>query len=233
MRIYTIGDLHLSLTTNKPMDIFGGNWANHTQKLKENWENLVTDEDVVVLAGDISWGMNFDEALADFRLIESLPGKKLIIKGNHDYYFSTVNKMTGLFEKNNITSIEFLHNRAFLFGDCALCGTKGWFVDEDKGEHHEKIFKREVIRLENSLKEGERMGGKDLIVFLHYPPVYANYECNEILEVMNNYGVKRCYYGHLHGTAREKGVQGLYKNIDFHLVSCDNINFTPKLVTKL
>ena len=163
MALYAIGDLHLSLGTNKPMDIFGSGWANHTQRLERAFSQL-NDDDVIVLCGDTSWGIDFAESLEDFRFIDRLPGKKIILKGNHDYWWGTAAKMKKFFAENELTTVDILHNNCFTYGDYALCGTRGWFYEEEQSGHNEKVLNREVGRLEVSLKAAE---GRPTLAFLH------------------------------------------------------------------
>lgn len=228
MGLYTIGDLHLSLSTNKPMDIFGEVWKNHTEKLRESFSRL-TDQDTTVLCGDSSWGISLEESLEDFRFIDALPGQKLLLKGNHDYWWETAAKMNAFFEKNDIRTIRFLHNNCYFYGDYALCGTRGWFSDEETPNmaHNRKVLNREVQRLELSLKAA---GEKPILCFLHYPPLYQGYECPEILEVLQRYNVKACYYGHLHGPSHRRAIEGNRFGIDFSLVSADYLRFELKKI---
>ena len=227
MALYAIGDLHLSLHKDKPMDIFGSKWENHSEKLREGFAQL-TEEDVCVICGDLSWGMGIEETKEDFLFIDSLPGKKIILKGNHDYWWSTAAKAKRFFEDNGISSIDILYNNAHSYGDIAICGTRGWFYEEEKGgEHDKKIMRREIMRLEASL---EAAGEKEKICFLHYPPVYQGYTCPEILRLLRDYGVRQCYYGHLHGGSHGLAMQGLWDGIEFRLVAADYIGFQPQLV---
>ena len=222
--LYAIGDLHLSFSNDKPMDVFGENWKDHAEKLKKGFSAL-TDEDVTVLCGDLSWAMGLEEALEDFRFIEALPGKKTILKGNHDYWWSTAKKKKKLFAENGIGSIEILHNNAFSYGDYAICGTRGWFFEEEHGlEHDRKIMRREVMRLEASLQAA---GERDKLVFLHYPPVYQRYECPEILELLERYEVKKCFYGHIHGKGIAGAFNGWRGRTEFRIVSADAVGFAP------
>ena len=222
--LYAIGDLHLSFANDKPMDVFGEAWRDHAEKLKQGFAAL-TEEDVTVLCGDLSWAMGLEQALSDFRFIDALPGKKIVVKGNHDYWWSTAAKAQKLFAEHHIESIEILHNNALFYGDYALCGTRGWFYEEERGgEHDKKIMRREVMRLEASLQAA---GEREKLVFLHYPPIYQKYECPEILALLEKYGVKKCFYGHIHG----KGIPGAYNGwrgcTKFRLVSADAVDFTP------
>ncbi len=225
MSLYAIGDPHLSLTTNKPMDIFGPVWENHTERLVAAFSRLKPD-DVTVLCGDISWGMNFDECLEDFKLIDSFPGRKIILKGNHDYWWSTATKAKVFFEQNGITTLDILNNNCFFYGEnAAICGTRGWFYEEETGsEHDKKILARELGRLETSLKAAE---GKDKYVFLHYPPKYGAYECIEILELLEEYSVKICCSGHIHSKSLRNVFEGLCGKTEFRTVSADFLDFAP------
>jgi len=228
MALYAIGDLHLSLGTNKPMDVFGGGWVNYTEKLQDGFRELNSD-DVCVLCGDISWGMNLEESLKDFLFIESLPGRKIILKGNHDYWWNTAAKMNAFFIKNGIASISILHNNSFDYNDTAICGTRGWLTDDEQSaEQNEKIMSREVLRLQTSLQAAN--DAKDKICFFHYPPRYKNTVCCELISVMNEYNVRRCFYGHLHGEGHRLAIQGTVEGIEYKIVSADYINFTPLLI---
>lgn len=224
MALYTIGDLHLSLNKEKPMDIFGDNWRGHTEKLRASFSELKND-DLTVLCGDLSWGMSLEETLPDFKFVDALPGKKLILKGNHDYWWTTAAKTKRFFAEQGITTIDILHNNAFFWGDYAICGTRGWFYEEEKGgEHDAKIMRREIMRLEASLKAA---GEKTKIVFLHYPPIYGNYRCEEILALLKEHRVPLCYYGHIHGKGCSWAFNGCHDGTQFKLVSADFVNFTP------
>ena len=224
MALYAIGDLHLSIGGDKPMDVFGGRWINYVEKLREGFASL-GPEDVTVLCGDLSWGMSLEAAREDFLFIDRLPGRKVILKGNHDYWWSTATKAERFFAENGIETIEILNNNCRWYGDTALCGTRGWFYEEDKGgTHDEKVFRRELGRLETSLKAA---GKREKLCFLHYPPRYQGYECPEILELLERYGVRRCYYGHLHAESHRLALQGNWHGIEFQLVSADYVNFKP------
>ncbi len=226
MALYAIGDLHLGLSVNKPMGIFGPGWDNHVERLQEAFAQL-NEDDVTVLCGDSSWGIDFAEALADFRFIDGLPGKKLLLKGNHDYWWNTAAKMKRFFAENDITTIDILHNNCHSYGDYALCGTRGWFFEEDAKPHNEKVLAREVGRLEASLKLA---GGKKILAFLHYPPLYEGYRCPEILRKLEEFGVEQCFYGHLHGPTHRRAIEGKYGGVDYHLVSGDYLRFIPKKI---
>lgn len=197
MALYAIGDTHLSLSSDKPMDVFGGGWTGYVEKLREGL-SVLEPGDTVVLCGDLSWGMSLEEARRDFAFLSSFPGRKLLLKGNHDYWWTTAAKMDRFFQENGFSSFQLLHNNSHLYGDIALCGTRGWFYEEERGGHSAKIFNREPIRLEASLKAA---GEREKYCFLHYPPLYQGYRCQEILDLLHRYGVTRCFYGHLHGGA--------------------------------
>jgi hypothetical protein len=226
--LFTIADLHLSLGTDKPMDVFHG-WADYVPRLKENWERLITPDDTVVIGGDISWAMRLEECDADFSFIHSLPGQKILLKGNHDYWWQTKKKIEDYLAARGFDTIRILFNNAYEVGEFAVCGTRGWYYDKE-GEHDIKVINREIGRLKTSYNAALTTG-KRPIVFLHYPPVYGDVECEEIMQALLELGVKTCYYGHLHGDRTHKNaVQGEYKGIDFHLVSCDFTRFVPVLV---
>ena len=226
MALYAIGDLHLSLGTNKPMDVFGPGWANHVQRLEEAFSSL-GEEDVTVLCGDTSWGIDLSQSLEDFRFIDRLPGKKLLVKGNHDYWWTTASKMRRFFQDNGLTTIDILHNNCHSYGDWAVCGTRGWFYEEEQSGHNEKVFNREVIRLEASLKAA---GDRPILAFLHYPPLYTGYRCPEIIAKLEAYGVKDCFYGHLHGPTHRRAIEGTVGTVGYHLVSADYLRFVPKKI---
>ena len=225
MRLYTISDPHLSFGCDKPMDIFKG-WHDHVARLEENWNRVVSNEDMVVVGGDISWGKSLAEAKADFAFLNGLNVKKIILRGNHDYWFSTYAKTISFFEQNGFDTLSFLFNNAFKVGEHhVICGTRGW-VSEHGEQVDKKVLNREAGRLRLSLEAGKKLGGEP-IVFMHYPPAYYIYECTEILDVLKEYGVTRCYYGHIHGNGHRYAIDGEYQGIDLRLVSCDYIDFTP------
>lgn len=226
MALYAIGDLHLAQSVNKPMDVFGTGWSNHTRRLEEAFSRL-GEGDVTVLCGDISWGIDFSESLADFQFIDRLPGKKIIVKGNHDYWWNTAAKMRRFFQENNLNSLEILHNNACFYGDWALCGTRGWFYEEEASGHNEKVLNREVGRLEASLRAA---GGRPILAFLHYPPLYTGYRCPEVISKLEEYRVQRCFYGHLHGPTHKRAVEGTVGSVAYSLVAADYLGFTPKKI---
>lgn len=227
MALYAIGDLHLCLGAPKPMDIFGGAWTGYMDKLREGM-SVITKDDMVVLLGDLSWALDLEEATADFSWIANIPGRKIILKGNHDYWWCTARKFNVFCEKNGLKNLHLLNNNHFEYDGWAICGTRGWFFEEERGtQHDEKVFKRELLRLEASLKSA---GDLPKMVFLHYPPRYKGYTCEPILELLNRYGVRRCFYGHLHGASHGLAMEGLWDGIDFRLVSADKLDFKPFLV---
>lgn len=227
MSLFAIADTHLSLGTDKPMDIFGG-WQDYVARLESNWRKLVTDGDTVVIAGDISWAMKLGDALEDFRFIDSLPGQKLIFKGNHDYWWSTMRKMETWLSDNGLDSIKILHNSAFRVGSYAVCGSRGWFFDAENDPDN-KILLREAGRVRRSI-ESARETGAEPIVFLHYPPLTTAMVCNEIVDVLREENVKRCYYGHLHGGSLRNAFVGERHGIKFDVISADFLKFCPKLI---
>ena len=227
MALYVIGDTHFSEGCNKPMDIFGGALTGYRDKLVSALA-VLQPEDTLVVAGDFSWGMSLREALPDFRLLDSFPGKKLLIKGNHDYWWETVSKMKRFFAENTIETIDFLHNSCYFYNGAALCGTRGWFYDKnDPAAGDDKIFKRELIRLEASLKAAVDQGATEIDCFLHYPPVFAGTEVPQITEILSRYPVKRLFYGHLHGDSLRGAFSGTRNGIYYAVVSADALGFKP------
>ena len=223
MALYALGDTHLSLGTDKPMDVFGGGWTGYVDKLREGFAQ-VAPEDTVVVCGDISWGMSLEQARADFAFLDALPGRKILLKGNHDYWWNTAAKMHAFFAENGFTTLHLLHNNCQLYGDLALCGTRGWFYEETGDQ---KVFNRELIRLEASLKAA---GEREKLCFLHYPPLYQGYRCQEIIDLMERYGVKLCCYGHLHGGSHRLAVVGKQGEIVYQLVAADYLGFRPQKI---
>ncbi len=223
--LWTIGDLHLSFEADKPMDKFGPEWAGHAEKLTAGFSD-VRPEDVTVICGDLTWGMDMRSCLSDFRFIDALPGRKIILKGNHDYWWSTATRAKAFFAENGIDSIEILNNNCFFHEDAALCGTRGWMCpNENPAPHDRKIMLREIQRLEASLRSaGER---ERKIVFLHYPPIFGRFYAQGLVEVMERYGVRECYYGHIHGAGRALAFEGTDRGIRYRLVSADHLRFRP------
>ena len=227
MALYAIGDLHLCLGAPKPMDIFGGAWVGYMDKLREG-VSVIKPEDTTVLLGDLSWALDLPSAEADFAWINEIPGKKIILKGNHDYWWSTIAKFNKFCKENGFTNQFILNNNFYEYNGYAICGTRGWFFEEQRsGEHDEKVFKRELMRLEASLKAA---GDLPKIVFLHYPPKYKGYECPEIIGLMKCYDVRRCFYGHLHGASHGLAMEGLWDGIEYRLVAADKLGFKPLMV---
>lgn len=229
MSLFAIADTHLSLGTDKPMDIFKG-WSGYVDKLRKNWESTVSDSDTVVIAGDISWGMSLEGALDDFGFIDSLPGQKIILKGNHDYWWTTMRKMETFLNQNEMNTIRFLHNNTITVGDIAVCGSRGWFFDAEESADN-KVLLREAGRLRTSINLAKETG-LEPVVFLHYPPITQNMVCEEIYNVLLETGIKRCYYGHLHGPSMTRSINSVRDGIEFALISCDFLAFAPKLVEK-
>ncbi len=223
MALYVMGDPHLSFRSQKPMDIFGGAWNGYVDKLRDGL-SVLREEDTIVLAGDISWGMSLEESTEDFAFLDAFPGRKLIVKGNHDYWWTTANKTYRFWEEHGFKTLNLLHNNCYEYGGYALCGTRGWFLDEDKNGHNQKVFNRELLRLETSLKVA---GEKPKLVFLHYPPLYQGYSCPEILNLLEQYQVRACYYGHLHGGSHRLALEGMHGSVDYHLVAGDYLGFHP------
>ncbi len=227
MSIFAIADLHLSFGTNKPMDVFKG-WSNYTEKLRENWVSSVGENDTVVISGDISWAMRLDDTAADFAFINELPGRKIFVKGNHDFWWSTKSKINAFLAQKGFNTISVLFNNAFEADGAAICGSRGWFYDAESDED-KKILMREVGRINASVNAGRALG-LEPIMFLHYPPVYGNAECGEILDALVKNGVKRCFYGHIHGNGAKNAFEGEKYGIEFKLVSSDYLKFKPMLV---
>ncbi len=228
MSLFVIADLHLSLGADKPMDVFRG-WEDYVSRVEENWRRVVRPEDTVVIAGDISWAMKLEDTLADFSFLHSLPGEKILLKGNHDYWWSTRNKMDSFFVKNGFSDLHILHNDAYRVGDCAICGTRGWLYNSET-EEDKKIVSREAGRLIASIDAAKKLGGR-LVAFLHYPPVYDAMECRELLDILVENGISDCWFGHIHGQyAARKAPVGEYRGVHMHLVSCDFVKFCPVLI---
>lgn len=227
MALYAIGDLHLCLGAPKPMDVFGGAWTGYMEKLKSGL-SIIKPEDTTVFMGDLSWALGLAEAKADFAWMNEIPGRKVILKGNHDYWWSTVKKFDAFCAENGFEDFYILHNNHFEYNGVAICGTRGWFFEEERsGVHDEKVFKRELLRLETSLKSA---GELPKLVFLHYPPRYKGYLCTEILEMLKEYEVRSCFYGHLHGASHGLAQEGIWDGISYKLLSADKLNFAPYCV---
>lgn len=229
MSIYVIADLHLSFLHNKPMDIFGDNWENHAEKIKYNWISKVKDEDYVILPGDFSWEMHLEDTKLDFEYLNNLPGKKILLKGNHDYWWTTISKMNNFIQEKGFKNIDFLYNNSYLVEDKIIVGTRGWNILDTENDN--KMIKRECARLEISIQDGINKFGEDkeMISFLHYPPISKNtidYGKNtEFVKILQKYNIHKCYYGHLHGLAHKDAVEGKFQGIEFKLISADYIDF--------
>ena len=234
MSIYVIGDLHLSFNEDKPMDIFGDNWKGHEEKIKKDWIEKVTDNDVVILPGDFSWSMKLEDTEKDFEYINNLPGKKLLLKGNHDYWWNTITKMRKFLKEKELENIDFIYNQGYVLEDYIIAGTRGWSILEDNQD--EKVLNRELARLESSIKDGlekatqdDDYNEKELIVFMHYPPIsnikILNKEEAKFVEIMKKYNVKKCFYAHLHGASIKEAFEGEFEGIEFKLVSADGLKF--------
>ena len=230
MALYVIGDTHFSSDRDKPMDVFGGRWLGYDKKLIASIGECMQQDDTLVICGDFSWGMSLSDTLPDFKLLDSFPGRKLLLKGNHDYWWDTVAKMKKFFAANNITTIDFLHNNFFEYNSkILLCGTRGWMYDiNNASSEDDKVFKREVIGLRQSLDAASSSASdKEIVCFLHYPPVCRDFEISAFTDVMKEYGVKRCCYGHLHGESIKTAFRGMRGGIEYSIVSADAVNFIP------
>lgn len=228
MALYTISDLHLSLGADKPMEVFGSVWDNYTERLRNNWQALVQPEDTVLIPGDISWATYLEHAREDLTFIHQLNGKKIILKGNHDYWWSTLNKLNLFLEEHKLNSIHFLQNSAILCEDTVICGTRGWTIPTSgSSAEDQKIFEREKIRLILSLEEGRRLHGSRIVAAMHYPPIEKGNANTEMLGIMQEYGVESCVYGHLHAASQKYAPVGDFGGVFLRLVSCDHTDFTP------
>jgi len=228
MALYAIGDLHLSLGTDKPMDVFGGEWDNYVEKIKSGF-SLLNNDDVCVICGDISWAMSLEESLEDFKFVENLPGKKIILKGNHDLWWSTATKMKNFFAENDIKSIEILNNNCFFYDSIAICGTRGWLIEDGSDpEFNKKIIAREAGRLRVSLLAAGDAAEK--LCFFHYPPRYYDVVCSAFIDVMKEFGVRKCWYGHIHSLGHRFAVRNEIDGITYNMISADFVNFIPQRV---
>lgn len=230
MSLFVISDTHLSESVSKPMTVFGARWNNWTERLSENWKKTVTENDTVVIPGDISWGMSIDEAREDLLLLDSLPGKKIIGKGNHDYWWGTLSKNTEFFDKHGIKSIKMLYNNAYLVEDAVIAGSRGWYSDEKSAPanaDYQKIVLREAGRLRLSLSAGEKLSETARrLVFLHFPPVLNDFLCREIIDVLKEFCVKECFFGHIHGRY-SLPPSFEFEEIRFTIASADYLEFVP------
>ncbi len=225
MSIYTIGDLHLSFNKNKPMSIFGENWEKHEDKIKKNWEETIKENDYIIIPGDFSWATYLEEAYEDFKYLNELPGNKILLKGNHDYWWTTVTKMKEYLKCNNFNTIDFLHNNSYLIEEKIIVGTRGWNLLD--AESNSKMINRENNRLKLSIQNGINEYGKDkeILLFMHYPPVTINNMNSEFVKTMKQYNIKKCYYAHLHGNSHKDAIEGEQNGINFKLISADYLKF--------
>ena len=231
MSIYIIGDLHLSFGEDKPMSIFGLNWEGHCEKLKEDWMKKVKQQDTVILAGDFSWATYLEDTYEDFSYLNSLPGRKILLKGNHDYWWTTVTSMKRYLDEQKIENVDFLFNNSFEIENKIFVGTRGWsFLDS---ENSKKMIAREALRLELSIKSAIEQYGdtKEIIAIMHYPPISKSFMKNEynydsqFLDIMKKYNIKKCYYGHLHGASHKEAIEGIVDGIELKLISSDYLDF--------
>ena len=231
MSLFVIGDLHLALNEDKPMNLFGDNWLNHDEKIKKDWESKVTEKDTVILVGDFSWSMHLKETTKDFEFLNSLPGKKILLKGNHDLWWTTITNMKNFLKENNFQNIDFLYNNSFLIENKIITGTRGWTLNTEDPENSKKIIKRECMRLKMSIEQGIKLYGEDkeIIVFMHYPPItninVLKNETTDFMKIMMDYNIKRCFYGHLHGNSIKDAVEENINGIELKLVSSDGLDF--------
>lgn len=228
MAVYTISDLHLPLGVDKPMDIFGAAWANYVERLRENWLSVINPEDTVVLGGDFSWAMYLEETQKDFEFLATLPGKKILLKGNHDYWWTTANKLKTFISENGWNDVAFLHNNFFEADGITICGTRGWLVPQGSlGGDDKKIYDRELLRLEASIKAAKKNGSENIAVFLHFPPLLKDWRHNPMVELLEKEGIKNCYYGHLHMAGAKNAFEGEQNGVNYKLCACDFLGFMP------
>ena len=240
MSLYTMADLHLSTfdKTNKSMEVFGKSWTDYILRIENNWRHLITDQDTVIIPGDISWALSLEESESDMKFIDSLPGKKILGKGNHDFWWSTMKKHQAFFDKHGITTISFLFNNAFEVEDYIVAGTRGWYNDEDAANapdnaDFEKLTNRESLRLKASLEAAKKLQEtspqKEIIVFMHFPPFWNGKASDNLIEILKSYGIKRVYFGHIHGNYTVSSHFN-YEGIEMHIISADYLKFVPMLV---
>lgn len=236
MSLLVMADLHLSSDGSKSMEKFGSRWTDYMNKIKRNWSAVVGEHDTVIIPGDISWSLKLEDAAEDLRFLEALPGKKLLGKGNHDFWWSTATKMKAFFQQLGLESLDILYNNAYLLEDCVVCGTRGWFIEEEHqvtvgNTDYTRIFNRELLRLRLSLEHAKKLQQADgrelpILAFLHFPPIWGDFICREMLDLLHEYGVKDCYFGHIHGAYHAPRTQ-TFEGIDFVLCAADYLNFTP------
>lgn len=232
MAIFAIADLHLSFQTDKPMNIFGEQWNGYEKKIEQNWKSMISSEDLVLLPGDFSWSMYLKDTFKDFEFLNKLPGKKILLKGNHDYWWTTVTSMNEFIKENNFNNINFLFNSAIEYEDKIIVGTRGWSLN-DSEDDYEKMLNREAIRLENSILDGIKKYGenKEIICMMHYPPItktmLESNKHSKYIEIMKKYNIHTCIYGHLHGNSQQEAVEGIYEGVELKLISSDYLKFVP------
>ena len=229
MSVFAIGDLHLPGHSQKPMDVFGSHWDRHFESIRENWRRLIAPEDIVLIPGDISWAMQLQEAQEDLDAIAQLPGRKLLLRGNHEYWWSSLSKLRAALP----SGMQVIQNDAVLLDGHLFCGTRGWTFptpQQNLGEQDEKVYQRELLRLKMSLDQAVKLGGKDITVMLHFPPLFADGVGTAFTEILKAYPVRNVVYGHLHGAGIKIAFEGEREGIDYHLVSCDALAFCPKLI---
>lgn len=228
--IFAISDLHLSTNTDKSMEVFGDKWSGYMQKISENWKRLVSEDDTVIIGGDVSWEMKLADSISDFEFINRLPGKKIISKGNHDYWWETASKLKAFIVGNNFSNIEFIYNNAYSVQGVAICGTRWWNdpSSEGFGADDLKIYNHEILRLETSLKAASELGCEKIIAVLHYPPFNTAGNVNEdIKKLFEEHRVNECVYGHLHGLGLKNAVEGQFHTTNYRLTSADFLDFCP------
>lgn len=224
MSLYAISDLHLAFNVDKPMDIFGSKWENHVSRLEENWRRKITEEDTVLIGGDISWGMNMDETIEELDWIHKLPGKKIIIKGNHDYWWNSITKLNSMYD-----NMKFIQNNSFSYEDYGICGTRGWIIaeEENASEHDKKIYNRELLRLRMSIEDARKKGFTKIIAMIHYPPILEKDNKTKLVEILEEYNVEKVIYGHIHGQGLSRAFKGFIGSCEYILTSGDFIDFDP------
>ena len=233
MSLYAIGDLHLPGGQEKPMAVFGPQWDRHFFKISESWQAQVQPEDTVLIPGDISWAITLEEALPDLRAIGEMPGRKILVRGNHDYWWGGIGRVRAALPEG----MHALQQDAMDLGECVICGTRGWTIPTEENplsSQDEKIYHRELARLDLALAAAKRIGrGKPLAVLLHYPPLYQNMRHSGFTERMEEAGVRLCVYGHLHGSGIAAGFSGDQEGIRYELASCDSQDFTVRKINFL
>ena len=238
MSVFVMSDLHLSTENpSKAMDVFGNRWKDYQSKIDKNWRKIVTNNDTVIIPGDISWGSSLQDAIPDLRFLDSLPGKKIISKGNHDFWWSTASKLNALFKDQNFDSLSILNNNALVAEDYIITGTRGWFSDPSsqitaQPTDYQKIINREAIRLRLALSAAAKLReetNKEIIAFFHFPPLWNDFCDENTFDALVEFGVKRCYFGHIHGCYNVPDKHE-HRGVNLTMISADFLNFTPKLI---